>query len=133
MKDKNILSARGKALRKARIAVEMSAAGLAERMGGMLSAAAIYAYESGRVMLSSERAVRIAGILGVEPKELLPDLMNAEESQSLTVAAESEKIRIASVTVTINGDGVNIKTTIPRGGLLQIMLDGKELHAIRIG
>lgn len=74
---------RGQALRNARDIAGVTAqelCDLASRYGFKLSRAAIYAYESGRVLLPHRRAVPLAHALGIDLRDLLPDISQGQVS-----------------------------------------------------
>lgn len=107
----SIRDARGAALKAARNQAGLSARKLAERTnmrsrGSDITEHAIYAYENGRVLLSSEVAVRIADALSLHPGELLigdPDYANAPEAGPETAPAESNVPHEVRQALTIAG------------------------------
>lgn len=107
----SIRDARGAALKAARNQAGLSARKLAERTnvrsrGSDITEHAIYAYENGRVLLSSEVAVRIAEALNLHPGELLigdPDYATPADATPPAAPAESIVPREVHTALTVAG------------------------------
>ncbi|MEE9403713.1 MAG: hypothetical protein V3V20_02365 [Algisphaera sp.] len=92
---------RGAALRAARNAAALSARDLADRInlrtsGSDITQHAIYAYESGKVLLSREMGVRVAQALSLHPGELLagePDFKQPTSPANASQAHSPEAAR----------------------------------------
>jgi len=98
----NLRTVRGGALRAARNLAGLSAPKLADRVnertrgGSPVSKDAIYAYESGKVLLPHEVGVRIAAVLNLHPGELLagdPDFRDPGTSAPASPPADTPTAR----------------------------------------
>jgi transcriptional regulator with XRE-family HTH domain len=106
MAESNIKRDRGKALKAARKAAGLSARELIERANNQsdgefeLSVDSIYAYESGRVMLPTKVARRLANVLKIQASQLL---VGDPEFQQSTQPEQRDSHTIA-LTVKPNSD-----------------------------
>ena len=123
----DLRTVRGTALRSARSAVRLSARELADRVnlrtdGSDITQHAIYAYESGKVLLSREMGVRVAEALNLHPGELLagePDFKApaVDPATGRTAPADKEAARWLALAGAV----------LPVSTVLHRLLDGRKV------
>ncbi|MDP3882819.1 MAG: helix-turn-helix transcriptional regulator [Candidatus Staskawiczbacteria bacterium] len=121
---------RGRNLRFARHRAQLTADQVEEAVrekGGKLSAATIYAYETGRINISAKVVSWIAPCLGVTAEQLLTGNLGPDILPPPPISSKEATM----VTISVRGPSLNGDVSVePFGEILRVLVDDREIYRV---